>query len=43
MDRTVGSLIHWWSVVQKATYKFCAKLTQVEGLNQSDMTKQDKV
>ncbi|KAF5459068.1 hypothetical protein F2P56_023056 [Juglans regia] len=42
-ERSVGSLIHRWSAIQKATNKFCAKLTQVEGLNQSSMTKQDKV
>ncbi|KAG6648247.1 hypothetical protein CIPAW_07G134100 [Carya illinoinensis] len=30
------------SVIQKATNKFCAKLAQVEGLNQSGMTEQDK-
>ncbi|KAG6632832.1 hypothetical protein CIPAW_12G006100 [Carya illinoinensis] len=36
-DWTIKSLIHWWSVIQKATNKFCTKLTQVEGLNQSGM------
>ncbi|KAG2700665.1 hypothetical protein I3760_06G008900 [Carya illinoinensis] len=41
-ERTIKSLIHRWSVIQKATNKFCAKLTQVEGLNQSGMTEQDK-
>ncbi|KAG6633329.1 hypothetical protein CIPAW_12G041600 [Carya illinoinensis] len=39
---TIKSLIHRWSVIQKATNKFCAKLAQVEGLNQSGMTEQDK-
>ncbi|KAG6667069.1 hypothetical protein CIPAW_01G075100 [Carya illinoinensis] len=39
---TIKSLIHRWSVIQNATNKFCAKLTQVEGLNQSGMTEQDK-
>ncbi|KAG2670245.1 hypothetical protein I3760_14G076600 [Carya illinoinensis] len=42
-DRTIKSLIHRWSVIQKATNKFCAKLAQVEGLNQSGMTEQDKI
>ncbi|KAG6628713.1 hypothetical protein CIPAW_14G032000 [Carya illinoinensis] len=41
-ERTIKSLIHRWSVIQKATNKFCAKLAQVEGLNQSGMTEQDK-
>ncbi|KAG6647879.1 hypothetical protein CIPAW_07G108700 [Carya illinoinensis] len=41
-ERTIKSLIHQWSVIQKATNKFCAKLAQVEGLNQSGMTEQDK-
>ncbi|KAG6668083.1 hypothetical protein CIPAW_01G146900 [Carya illinoinensis] len=41
-ERTIKSLIHQWSVIQKATNKFCAKLAQVEGLNQSGMTDQDK-
>ncbi|KAF5473441.1 hypothetical protein F2P56_010052 [Juglans regia] len=41
-ERSVGSLIHRWSAIQKATNKFCAKLAQVEGLNQSGMTEQDK-
>ncbi|XP_042988590.1 uncharacterized protein LOC122316116 [Carya illinoinensis] len=41
-ERTIKSLIHRWSVIQKATNKFCAKLAQVEGLNQSGMTDQDK-
>ncbi|XP_041028067.1 glutathione S-transferase T3-like [Juglans microcarpa x Juglans regia] len=41
-DRTIKSLIHRWSVIQKAINKFCAKLAQVEGLNQSGMTEQDK-
>ncbi|KAG6624715.1 hypothetical protein CIPAW_16G047100 [Carya illinoinensis] len=40
--QTIKSLIHPWSVIQKATNKFCAKLAQVEGLNQSGMTDQDK-
>ncbi|KAG2711526.1 hypothetical protein I3760_04G081000 [Carya illinoinensis] len=40
-ERTIKSLIHRWSVIQKATNKFCAKLAQVEGLNQSGMTEQD--
>ncbi|KAG2726387.1 hypothetical protein I3760_01G109900 [Carya illinoinensis] len=39
---TIKFLIHRWSVIQKATNKFCAKLAQVEGLNQSSMTEQDK-
>ncbi|KAG2729069.1 hypothetical protein I3760_01G233400 [Carya illinoinensis] len=42
-ERTIKSLIHRWSVIQKATNKFCAKLAQVEGLNQSSMTDQDKI
>ncbi|KAF5458880.1 hypothetical protein F2P56_022875 [Juglans regia] len=41
-ERSVGSLIHRWSAIQKATNKFCTKLAQVEGLNQSGMTEQDK-
>ncbi|KAG6660183.1 hypothetical protein CIPAW_03G088100 [Carya illinoinensis] len=41
-ERTIKSLIHQWLVIQKATNKFCAKLAQVEGLNQSGMTEQDK-
>ncbi|KAG2668160.1 hypothetical protein I3760_15G147400 [Carya illinoinensis] len=41
-EQTIKSLIHRWSVIQKATNKFCAKLAQVEGLNQSGMTDQDK-
>ncbi|KAG2724941.1 hypothetical protein I3760_01G042400 [Carya illinoinensis] len=41
-ERTIKSLIHRWSFIQKATNKFCAKLAQVEGLNQSGMTEQDK-
>ncbi|KAG6668618.1 uncharacterized protein LOC122276943 [Carya illinoinensis] len=41
-DRTIKSLIHRWSVIQKATNKFCVKLAQVEGLNQSGMIEQDK-
>ncbi|KAG2721677.1 hypothetical protein I3760_02G092400 [Carya illinoinensis] len=41
-ERTIKSLIHRWSVIQKATNKFCAKLAQIEGLNQSGMTDQDK-
>ncbi|KAG6634282.1 hypothetical protein CIPAW_12G107800 [Carya illinoinensis] len=41
-EQTIKSLIHRWSVIQKATNKFCAKLAQVEGLNQSGMTEQDK-
>ncbi|KAG6628521.1 hypothetical protein CIPAW_14G018900 [Carya illinoinensis] len=40
--RTIKSLIHWWSVIQKATNKFCTKLAHIEGLNQSGMTNQDK-
>lgn len=43
MDRTVESLIHWWLTIKKETNKFCAKLTQVEGLNQNGMIEQDKV
>ncbi|KAG6636896.1 hypothetical protein CIPAW_11G142700 [Carya illinoinensis] len=42
-ERTIKSLIHRWSVIQKATNKFCVKLAQVEGLNQSGMTDQDKL
>ncbi|KAI3818754.1 hypothetical protein L1987_12571 [Smallanthus sonchifolius] len=42
-ERTMKSLIHRWSLIQKATNKFCAKLAQVEELNQSGMTEQDKV
>ncbi|KAG6662167.1 hypothetical protein CIPAW_03G224700 [Carya illinoinensis] len=38
LDRTIKSLIHQWSVIQKATNKFCAKLAQIDGLNQSGMT-----
>ncbi|XP_042960304.1 uncharacterized protein LOC122295365 [Carya illinoinensis] len=41
-ERTIKSLIHRWSVIQKVTNKFCAKLAQVEGLNQSGMTEADK-
>ncbi|KAG6628716.1 hypothetical protein CIPAW_14G032300 [Carya illinoinensis] len=41
-EQIIKSLIHRWSAIQKATNKFCAKLAQVERLNQSDMTKQDK-
>ncbi|KAG6633294.1 hypothetical protein CIPAW_12G038500 [Carya illinoinensis] len=41
-EPTIKSLIHRWSVIQKATNKFCAKLAPVEGLNQSGMTEQDK-
>ena len=42
-ERTTKSLSHRWSVIQKATNKFCAKLAQVGQLNQSGMTEQDKV
>ncbi|KAG2717485.1 hypothetical protein I3760_03G177600, partial [Carya illinoinensis] len=41
-ERIIKYLIHRWLVIQKATKKFCAKLAQVEGLNQSGMTDQDK-
>ncbi|KAK9050395.1 hypothetical protein SSX86_030635 [Deinandra increscens subsp. villosa] len=42
-ERTINSLIHRWSCIQRATNKFCAKLAQVERLNQSGMTEQDKL
>ncbi|KAK9056336.1 hypothetical protein SSX86_027426 [Deinandra increscens subsp. villosa] len=42
-DRTIKSLIQRWSFIQKATNKFCAKVAQVEGLNQSGMTEHDKL
>ncbi|KAI7736110.1 hypothetical protein M8C21_011827 [Ambrosia artemisiifolia] len=41
-ERTVKSLSHRWSCIQKATSSFCSCLGQVEGLNQSGMTHQDK-
>ncbi|WOH09544.1 hypothetical protein DCAR_0729001 [Daucus carota subsp. sativus] len=41
-ERTVKSLTHRWSVIQKATNKFCATLAQVGRLNQSGMTEHDK-
>ena len=36
-------MTHRWSVIQKATNKFCATLAQVGRLNQSGMTEHDKV
>ncbi|KAK1374125.1 glutathione S-transferase T3-like [Heracleum sosnowskyi] len=41
-ERTIKSLTHRWSVIEKATNKFCGKLAQVVELNQSGMTEQDK-
>ncbi|KAK9080096.1 hypothetical protein SSX86_001771 [Deinandra increscens subsp. villosa] len=42
-ERTIKSLIHRWSCIHRATNKFCAKLAQVESLNQSGITEQDKL
>ncbi|KAG6634995.1 uncharacterized protein LOC122281301 [Carya illinoinensis] len=42
MNRSVGSLINRWSMIQKCTNKFCAYLAQVESLHPSGATEQDK-
>ncbi|KAF5823571.1 hypothetical protein HanXRQr2_Chr01g0039781 [Helianthus annuus] len=41
-ERTIKSLSNRWSCIQKATNSFCSCLAQVERLNQSGMTEQDK-
>lgn len=41
-ERTIKSLTHRWSVIQKATNKFCGKLAQVLESNPSGMIEQDK-
>ncbi|KAG7989919.1 hypothetical protein I3843_03G261600 [Carya illinoinensis] len=43
MNRSVGSLINRWSIIQKCTNKFCAYLAQVESLHPSGATEQDKI
>ncbi|KAJ0753799.1 putative glutathione transferase [Helianthus annuus] len=42
IERTIKSLSNRWSCIQKATNSFCSCLAQVERLNQSGMTEQDK-
>ncbi|KAM0044320.1 putative glutathione transferase [Helianthus debilis subsp. tardiflorus] len=42
-ERSIKSLTNRWSCIQKATNAFCATLAQVEGLNKSSMTYQDKI
>ncbi|KAI7742211.1 hypothetical protein M8C21_017767 [Ambrosia artemisiifolia] len=41
-ERSIKSLTNRWSCIQKATNAFCAILAQVEGLNKSGMTDQDR-
>ncbi|XP_076895916.1 uncharacterized protein LOC143548710 [Bidens hawaiensis] len=41
-ERSLKSLTHRWSCIQKATNYFCSYLDQVEGLNQSGLTDHDK-
>ncbi|KAM0047791.1 putative glutathione transferase [Helianthus debilis subsp. tardiflorus] len=41
-ERTIKSLSNRWSCIEKATNSFCSCLAQVERLNQSGMTEQDK-
>ncbi|XP_040989639.1 glutathione S-transferase T3-like [Juglans microcarpa x Juglans regia] len=43
VNRSVGSLINRWSMIQKCTNKFCAFLAQIESLHPSGATKQDKI
>ncbi|KAG6666483.1 glutathione S-transferase T3-like [Carya illinoinensis] len=43
MNRSVGSLINRWSMIQKCTNKFYAYLAQVESLHPSGATEQDKI
>ncbi|KAF5480244.1 hypothetical protein F2P56_001007 [Juglans regia] len=43
VNRSVVSLMNWWSSIQKCTNKFCAFLAQVESLHPSGATEQDKI
>ncbi|KAF5464003.1 hypothetical protein F2P56_005356 [Juglans regia] len=43
VNRSIGSLINRWSMIQKCTNKFCAFLAQVESLHPSGATEQDKI
>ncbi|XP_040989038.1 glutathione S-transferase T3-like [Juglans microcarpa x Juglans regia] len=42
-NRSIGSLINRWSMIQKCTNKFCAFLAQVESLHPSGATEHDKI
>ncbi|KAK1421396.1 hypothetical protein QVD17_23698 [Tagetes erecta] len=42
-ERSTKSLSNRWSCIQKATNSFCSCLAQVEQLNQSGITEQDKI
>ncbi|XP_041025354.1 uncharacterized protein LOC121265746 [Juglans microcarpa x Juglans regia] len=42
-DRSEGSLMNRWSMIQKLTNKFCAYIAQVESLHPSGATEQDKI
>ena len=41
--RTQTSLMNRWSTIQKCTNKFCEHLSQIDSMNQSGMTEEDKV
>ena len=41
--RTQTSLMNRWSTIQKCTNKFCEYLSQIDSMNQSGMTEEDKV
>ncbi|XP_042980203.1 glutathione S-transferase T3-like [Carya illinoinensis] len=42
-NRSEGSLMNRWSMIQKLTNKFCAYIAQVESLHPSGATEQDKI
>jgi hypothetical protein len=42
-ERSVNSLMNWWSTIQVAINKFCGCLAQIEARHPSGVTKQDKV
>jgi len=42
-ERSVNSLMNWWSTIQVAINKFCGCLAQIEARHPSGLTKQDKV
>ncbi|KAM4127769.1 hypothetical protein ACJW30_02G113900 [Castanea mollissima] len=41
--RTQTSLTNRWSTIQQCTNKFCEYLSQIDSMNQSGMTKEDKI
>ena len=40
---TQTSLMNRWSTIQQCTNKFCGYLSQIDSINQSGMTEEDKV